>query len=217
MSAVAPHDARGAATAERDHLAADCRRAGYSVTMLERIAAAALPGYVPGRQLDDARVRTVRAAVEVCAQSGASDEQLLVILDDYARRFGAPWRQRFWTSRLRAATVRFNDPERFGPRFRPDPEPAAPRPAALTLATTPAIPEPEPRAIAPTPTPPVALPPAAIGPPVDDEPPPTVTPDGEPRRASGAPDPTAPVAPGFVAPQIHPAVAAAPILRARAA
>ena len=185
--------------APRERLLILARRAGYSATALERLAEAALPRYVIGERLDDCAVAEVCLAVEVFAQSAMTDQDIPAAVADYKRQFGEQWRERFWRAYLRIASWRFNHPELYGPSpCDPRLEVDAVAPAAVVAHVPPA-----PEALA-----------------VADEPPPTVSADGEP-FAPGLLAPAraidAAVAAPISWPEIHPAVAAAPVLRRTAA
>lgn len=186
--------------APRDRLLILARRAGYSPTALERLAEATLPRYVIGERLDDCAVAEVCLAVEVFAQSAMTDQDIPAAVADYKRQWGEQWRERFWRAYLRIAGWRFNHPELYGPS-------PCDLPARLELDAV------APAAVAYAPPAPEAL--AAA-----DEPLPTVSADEKP-FASGLLAPAraidAPVAAPICAPEIHPAVAAAPVLRRTAA
>ena len=186
--------------APRERLLILARRAGYSPTALERLAEAALPRYVIGERLDDGAVAEVCLAVEVFAQSAMTDQDIPAAVADYKRQCGEQWRERFWRAYLRIASWRFNHPELYGPS-------PCDLPARLELDAV------APAAVAYAPPAPEALA-------VADEPLPTVSADEEP-FAPGLLAPAraidAAVAAPICGPEIHPAVAAAPVLRRPAA
>jgi hypothetical protein len=101
-------------SAARSRLAAQAAAAGYPPEVLAHIANATLPGYQPGQQLEDAQIEQVTDAVEVLAQTGYTGADLPAQLADYQRRHGEGWRQRFWASALRIASVRYSHPNRYG-------------------------------------------------------------------------------------------------------
>jgi hypothetical protein len=109
----------------RDRLRGLARRAGYSPIALDQLAQATLPAYAPGTRLNDRGVAAVCTAVEVCAQAGLSDEHVALLVDDYRGRFGEQWQRRFWTTRMRAAALRFNHAARYGPSPCDAPAPPA--------------------------------------------------------------------------------------------
>jgi hypothetical protein len=82
-------------------------------------------------------VAAVCAAVETCAQAGMTDDDVRASLHDYRRRFPpGQWRQRFWTTQVRIASLRFNHPHIYGPTpcaAAPDAAPAAPMPATTPV------------------------------------------------------------------------------------
>jgi hypothetical protein len=169
----------------RERLLSLAQRAGYSPGALQHLAQATLPHYLPGERLDNSAVATVCAAVEVCAQSGMRDEHIAMLVEDYRERFGERWRERFWTRRLRTARLRFNDPAHYGRSPCEEPDP-----------------------------PPV---PPTVTPAVLDGSPPTLCTEQEPLPPGfiTPPDPHAAATVPVLSPDIHPAVAAAPVLQRR--
>ena len=94
----------------RSRLAALAAAAGYPPVLLERIADAALPAQTGGR-LRETEIRQLTEAVDVLHHSGYSADTVGLLLDDYQRRHGDRWRERFWTSALRIANARHRHPE----------------------------------------------------------------------------------------------------------
>ena len=189
--------------APRDRLLILARRAGYSPTALERLAEATLPRYVIGERLDDGAVAEVCLAVEVFAQSAMTDQDIPVAVADYKAQWGEQWRERFWRAYLRIASWRFNHPELYGPSPCDLPAPLELHAARVAPATVVAD-----------------VSPAAEAPAVDDEPPPSISAEREPLPpgfVAPAPAMDAAVAAPISSPEIHPAVAAAPVLRRTAA
>ena len=207
------------------------RRAGYGPGALERLARACHPWFVPGTTLDDAAVKQVCDAVGVCAMSGMTDEHVHLIVDEYRERFGDEWRDPFWRIRMMIANRRYREPERYGPSPCDLPEPPsdddsepAPQPklepvpqlggaiAAARQAVADAAPaEPAPLELGP-PAPAAEVGPDALAP--FDESPSSFAPDDPATDvAAAAPAPTL-ADPGHPGPalDIHPAVAAAPVL-----
>jgi hypothetical protein len=151
----------------RERLRVLAQRAGYSPVALDGIAQATLPAYVSGARLDDRGIAAVCGAVEVCARAGMSDAHVALLVDDYRARFGAQWRRRFWTGRLRVAALRVDHRALYGPSPCDVPAPLAADPQSETALA--------------------------------------IAPGREPHDAPG------------LSADIHPAVAAAPVVRARAA
>jgi len=108
----------------RSRLAALAAAAGYPPALLKQIADATLPGHTGGR-LREAHIRQLAEAVDVLHHNGYTASTVRLLLDDYQRRHGERWRERFWTSALRIADHRHQHPELHG-----DSNPAAAATAA---------------------------------------------------------------------------------------
>ena len=99
----------------RSRLAALAAAAGYPPDLLKQIADATLPGHTRGR-LRETEIRQLTEAVDVLHHSGYSADTVGLLLDDYQRRHGDRWRERFWKSALRIARAGHRDPELHGQR-----------------------------------------------------------------------------------------------------
>jgi hypothetical protein len=97
----------------RSRLAALAAAAGYPPDLLKQIAEATLPGHT-GRRLRDPQIRQLTEAVDVLVQNGYTASTVGLLLDDYQRRHGERWRERFWTNALRIANHRHQHPELHG-------------------------------------------------------------------------------------------------------
>ena len=97
----------------RSRLAALAAAAGYPRDVLEQITDATLPGHTGGR-LRETELRQLTEAVDVLHHNGYSASTVALLLDEYQRRHGERWRERFWTSALRIATARERHPELHG-------------------------------------------------------------------------------------------------------
>ena len=89
----------------RSRLATLAAAAGYPPNLLNQIADATLPSHTGGR-LRDPEIRQLTEAVDVLHHNGYSASTVALLLDDYQRRHGDRWRERFWTSALRIADHR---------------------------------------------------------------------------------------------------------------
>jgi len=98
----------------RERLERAAYLAGYDSDTLRRIAAATLPYYHDGLELDDPRVEQITSAVEVLAQAGATADEVVALIYTYERSGQPDWRERFWTRQMRAAGDRFARPEIYG-------------------------------------------------------------------------------------------------------
>ncbi len=87
--------------------------AGFGAATIALLTDATLPN-VRDDDLDETEALALVDAVEVTAEAGMSDADLVRLVPALQRRYGSDWRRPFWQGQLHAAAIRTADPDRYG-------------------------------------------------------------------------------------------------------